>query len=184
MRKRLTPACLDFTYANRLLDIIVSLLRMSAKARNHYTHLTSTTNVFWWILNAATSIFILSVAGGTTSGCCVLCRPDCIEGGQDAYVLEWGYLWISWPDFQVSPALILRNMERCGLMLRNFSLPSTSRHTPSPKLVCLRSHLFWIINKVTDLLFLKLRHPPIAIIFSSVVCLSASSFSLSLFPSL
>ncbi len=24
----------------------------------------------------------------------------------DAYVLEWGYLWISWPDFQVSPALI------------------------------------------------------------------------------
>jgi len=32
-KKRLSPACVDFTHASRLLDIIVSLSWTSAKAR-------------------------------------------------------------------------------------------------------------------------------------------------------
>jgi len=47
-KKRLSPACVDFTHASRLLDIIVSLSWTSAKARK----------------NTITNVFILCKAGG------------------------------------------------------------------------------------------------------------------------
>lgn len=145
--KRLTPACVDFMHASRLLDIIVSLPRTNAKVRKalqtSYIN-KKKKNVFWGNLNVDTNIFILCKADGSTSGCCVLCRPGCSDEVQIA-----GYLGLIFR----SVLLDLRNTEQCGLILCNYSLPPTSLHTLSPKLVRLKSHLFWIINKVSDLLF-------------------------------
>lgn len=151
-KKRLTPACVDFTHASRLLDIIVSLPWTSAKARRIplQTSLSCVRQVVCDRDEEKETVFCADRV------VVMECRCLCARMRISLDILAWFSGQSCW-------ICVIRSSEGWYYVIIHYlQLLST---LPAQSLSIWSLFFFCIINKVTDLLFWNSRHPLLAIYF-------------------